>query len=311
METWENFLQQLNSLLGQSGQGNGLWQFGVSLAILIIGLIVLEVLFRFIRRRIHAFVEKKGHTPEDWKLAAFLPPLRLAATALLLRMIEPVLGAYEKIINVLHGVEALLLILAALIVIYILIDWLDRLRLALPTNLQEQFPERALAKLKSFLRVSTLVLAIAIFIYSMKSFIPERFLQYPAWRYLLLIAILVIVYMAIRQIGGFLTNMTIVLKSSEENVRLRLVLEAAIWPIRLFLITLAIYMAKEFLVFPPTAERTADTAIDVFGTLAVVLFVYRLIELLVFELTKFAEREDNLLDKSFVQMMRMVARIIV
>jgi MscS family membrane protein len=145
----------------------------------------------------------------------------------------------------------------------------------------------------------------------MKSFIPERFLQYPAWRYLLLIAILVIVYMAIRQIGGFLTNMTIVLKSSEENVRLRLVLEAAIWPIRLFLITLAIYVAKEFLVFPPTAERTADTAIDVFGTLAVVLFVYRLIELLVFELTKFAEREDNLLDKSFVQMMRMVARIIV
>jgi hypothetical protein len=92
MEIWENFLQQLNSLLGQYGQGNGMWQFGVSLAILIVGLIVLEVLFRFIRRRIHAFVEKKGHTPEDWKLAAFLPPLRLAATALLLRGIAAYIG---------------------------------------------------------------------------------------------------------------------------------------------------------------------------------------------------------------------------
>jgi len=311
MKTWENFLQQLNSLLGQSGQGNGMWQFGVSLAVLIVGLIVLEVIFRFVRRRIQTVVEKKGYRPEDWKLASFLPPLRLAATALLLRMIEPVLSAYDKIINALHGVEALLLILAALIVIYILIDWLDRLRLTLPTNLQDQFPERALAKLKSFLRVSTLVLAIAIFIYSMKSFIPERFLQYPGWRYLLLIAILVIVYMAIRQIGGFLTNMTLVLKSSEENVRLRLVLEAAIWPIRLLLITPAIYVAKEFLVFPPTAERTADTTIDVLGTLAVVLFIYRLIELLVFELAKFAEREDNLLDKSFVHMIRLIAKVAV
>ncbi|MBT8349849.1 MAG: mechanosensitive ion channel family protein [Deltaproteobacteria bacterium] len=117
--------------------------------------------------------------------------------------------------------------------------------------------------------------------------------------------------MAIRQIGGFLTNMILLLRGSEENVRMRMLLEATIWPIRLLLITLGIYLAKEFLSFPPSAERFTDVIINVLGTLTVVIFLYRLIELLVLELAKFAEREDNLLDKSFVQMMRMIARIIV
>jgi MscS family membrane protein len=311
METWDNFLDHVNSLFGQSGQGNGLWRFVVSLAIVVVGLIVLEIIFRFAHRRFQAALEKKGHSPDAWKIAAFLPPLRLAAMALLLQLIEPVLGASQQLVNILNVIETLLLILAAISVIYVLIDFLDRLRLALSTNLQDQFPEQALAKLKSFLRVSTLVLALAVFIYSMRNFFPQWLLQYPVWRYLLIVAVIVIVYMAIRQVGGFITNMIVVLKNSEENVRLRMVLEAAVWPIRLLLICLAIYVAKEFLYFPPTAERIAKTAIDVLSTIAVVLFVYRLIELLVFELAKFAEREDNLLDKSFVQMMRMITRIIV
>ena len=71
------------------------------------------------------------------------------------------------------------------------------------------------------------------------------------------------------------------------------------------------YFAGEFLSFPPSAEHIADTITSVLGTLAVGIFFYRLIELLVYELAKFAEREDNLLDKSFVQMMRLVARVIV
>jgi len=311
METPDNFLEQVNSLLGQFGQGNGPWRLAVSLAMVVVGLIVLEVTFRFAHRRIQAALEKKGHSPDVWKISAFWPPVRLATIALLLWFIEPVLGASQQLVNILHGIEALLLILAAIFVIYVMVDWLDRMRLALPMNLQDQFPEHALAKLKSFLRVSTLVLALAVFLYNVRSFFPQWLLQYPVWRYLLLVAAIVIVYMAIRQVGGFLTNMILVLKSSEENVRLRMVLEAAVWPIRLLLITLAIYVAREFLYLPPTAQHIASITMNVLGTLAVILFVYRLIELLVFELAKFAEREENLLDKSFVQMMRMIARIVV
>jgi MscS family membrane protein len=311
MEIWQNFSQQLNSLLGQLSQEDGLGRLIVSLAIVVVGLIVLEFLFRFALRRFHIFLENKGRSPDDWRLKAFLPPLRLAAAALLLRLTEPLLDASQQLIYILHGVEALLLILAGLIVIYQLVELLDRLRLALPSELQDQFPEQILAKLKSFLRISMLVLAIVIFIYSMRNFFPEWILQYPLWRYLLITLVIVIVLMAIRQIGRFLINMTLVLRASEENVRLRLLLEAAIWPVRLLLLSLAVYVVKEYLFFPPSAERIATTIINVLTTLAIVLFLYRLIELLVFELAKFAEREDNLLDKSFVQMMRLIARIIV
>ncbi len=311
MEIWETFLSSMNSLLGQYAQGIGLGRLVVSFAIVVVGLIVLEVIFRFSQRRIKAALEKKGQSPEVWNIAAFLPPLRLAGVALLLRIIEPALGGSQQLVNILHGIEALLLILAVIFVIYILVDWLERLRLALPMNLQDQFPEHALARLKSFFRVAILVIGLAVFIYSMRNLFPQWLLQYPVWRYLLLVTIMVIIIMAIRQIGNFLTNMIVVLKSSEESARLRMVLEAAVWPIRLLLITLAVYVARAFLSFPPPADRIAGITIDVLGALAIVVFLYSLIELLVFELAKFAEREDNLLDKSFVQMMRMIARIVV
>jgi len=90
-----------------------------------------------------------------------------------------------------------------------------------------------------------------------------------------------------------------------------MVLEAAIWPIRLLLVTLALAAVRELLPLPPSWGRILETSIAVFSTLALVVFIYRLIELLVYELANFARREDNLLDQTFVQMMRLIARIIV
>jgi hypothetical protein len=57
------------------------------------------------------------------------------------------------------------------------------------------------------------------------------------WRFVVALAIVVV-------------GQIVLLKSSEQNVRLRMVLEAAVWPIRLLLITLVVYMAKQFLYLP-------------------------------------------------------------
>ncbi len=310
MNTWQQFLQQLG-LIGQSGDGGHPGRLIASLAIFIVGLIVLEVIFRLAKRRVQASIEKKGQDPRQWRVQGFMPPLRLAAAALLLRMIEPLLPVSPQFIKVLHSVEILLIVLAAIIVVYLLIAWLDRLRLALPHNLQDQFPENALIRLKRFLRISVLVAAVVIFLYGLKGFFPEQFLQYPFWRYLLVLAVLVILFVALRQISNFLTQLTLVLRSSEENERLRMVLEAAIWPMRLLLAVLALTAFRELLTLSPFWVRIFETAIHVLGTLALILFIYRLIELLVYELANFARREDNLLDQTFVQMMRLIARIIV
>jgi MscS family membrane protein len=291
--------------------GNEPWRLLVALAILVLGFLILEIVFRTFMGRFQASLEKKGRDPETWQVSAMLPAVRLAAMAWLLHLAESVVLISEQLSRILYAVQALLLALAVITAVFWLISKLDYLRRALPTELQDQFPEEALAKLNRLLRLTTLVGVAAFFLYSQKSLLPERMLQYSVWRYTLIVIVVVLVYLAIRQIGTFLTRMTIVLKDSKENVRLRLVLEAAIWPLRLLLFNVAIYAAKEVLAFPPLAEKSADILVNVLSTLAIMLFVYRLIELMVFELTKYAARDDNLLDQSFVQMMRMITKIIV
>jgi MscS family membrane protein len=131
------------------------------------------------------------------------------------------------------------------------------------------------------------------------------------WRYILLVAIFVLIYRGIRVIGKFISDITTVLKDSGENVRLHLVLKAAMFPIGLLLISVAVYATKEILDLSKTIIQISDIAIGVLSTLAIVVFVYRLIELLVYELDRFAQREDNMLDSTFVQMMRLIARVVV
>jgi len=310
MDTWQQFLQQMG-FIGKSLNDGQPKLLIASLTIFIVGLIVLEIIFRLAKRRVQASIEKKGHDPRLWRLKGFMLPLRLSAAALLLRLIEPLLPVSPQFIIVLHCVEVFFIVLAAIIVIYLVIAWLDRLRLALPEHLQNQFPENALAKLKRFLRVSVLIAAVVIFLYSLKNVFPEQVVQYPFWRYLLILAVIVILFVALRQISTFLTQMTLVLRSTSESVRLRMVLEAALWPIRLLLVLLAIIAISEFLPLSPFWSPIFETSISVLSTLALVIFIYRLIELLVYELASFAQREDNLLDQTFVQMMRLIARIIV
>jgi MscS family membrane protein len=311
MNGWQSFFQHFIIAIDPSDLNARPWRLIVALAILVVGLFLLEILFRTAMRRVEASLEKKGRDPQAWKISAILPAVRLAASAWLLQLAESVVVISEQLSRLLYAVEALLLAVAVIIVFFWLVGKLDHLRRVLPAEVQDRFPEKALAKLNRLFRLITLVGAAAVFLYSQRTLLPERLWQYSAWRYLLIVVVVILVYLAIRQIGAFLTKVTIALRASKENIRLRLVLESAIWPVRLLLFTVAIYAAKEVLVFPPAADLAADKVVSVFSSLAVVLFVYRLIELMVFELTKYAARDDNLLDQSFVQLMRMITKIAV
>jgi MscS family membrane protein len=311
MNGWQNNLHQFINAIEPSTSNTGQWRLIFALAILVIGLFLLEILFRKAMRRAEVSLERKGHDPQAWNIRAILPAVRLAATAWLLQLAESVVVISEQLSRLLYAVEALLLAVAVIIAVFWLVGKLDHLRRALPAEVQDRFPEESLAKLNRLLRLITLVGAALFFLYSQRTLLPERMWQYSAWRYTLIVVVVIMVYLAIRQIGAFLTKVTIALRVSKENIRLRLVLESAIWPARLLLFTVAIYATKEVLVFPPLAYKAADTLVNIFSTLAIILFVYRLIELMVFELSKYAARDDNLLDQSFVQLMRMIAKIAV
>ena len=311
MDGWQNILQNFIIAIDPATQNPEHWRFLVALGVLVVGFFLLEILFRSAMRRIQASLEKAGRDPKVWNISAILPAVRLAATAWLLRIVESMVLISLQLSRLLQAVEALLLALAVILLVFWLVSKLDDLRWAMPAELQDRFPEEALSKLKRLFRLLALFGGAAFFLYSQRTLFPERMWQYSAWRYLLIVVVIVLVYLAIRQIGAFLTNLTIVLRQTKENARMRLVLEAAIWPVRLLLFNVAIYAAKEVLVFPPVADQLAERVVGVFTTLAVVLFIYRLIELMVFELTIYAARDDNLLDQSFVQFMRMITKIAV
>jgi MscS family membrane protein len=302
---------QIDQLVEQTISGNITGRLLISLAIIVIGYILLEILFRKTRHRIQKSLEDKGKSPKLWHLQAFLPPLRLAIFAVLLRIAEEPLVVPERLAQLLHGLEAFLLALAIVVLAFQLVALLDNLRLTLPAEFQERFPQKTLAKLKKMLRLFILIGVIAIFIYNQRNILPDWIMTSPMWRYILLIAIFVLIYQAIRLIGKFISDITNVLKDSEENVRLHLVLRAAMWPIGLLLISVAVYALKEILDLTKTITQISDTAIGVLSTLAIVVFLYRLIELLVYELDRFAQRDDNMLDITFVQMIRLITRAVV
>ena len=302
---------QFDQLLQQIISGNTAWRFVVSLAIMVIGYIILEILFNLTLRRIEKSLKDKGKSPKLWHLQSFLPPLRLAMFAILLRVAEEPLFVLDRLAQILHGLEAFLLALAFIVLAFQLVGLLDNLRVTLPAELQERFPQKALSKLKRMLRFFILIGVVAVFIYNQRSIFPEWLLKSPFWRYLLLITIFILIYQAMRLIGKFISDITTVLRDSEENVRLHLVLKAAMWPIGLLLISVAVYAFKEVLDLSLLLDRISETTIGVLNTLAIVVFLYRLIGLLVYELDRFAQRDDNMLDSTFVQMIRVITRAVV
>ena len=302
---------QFDQLLQEIISGNTAWRFVVSLAIMVIGYIILEILFNLTLRRIEKSLKDKGKSPKLWHLQSFLPPLRLAMFAILLRVAEEPLFVLDRLAQILHGLEAFLLALAFIVLAFQLVGLLDNLRVTLPAELQERFPQKALSKLKRMLRFFILIGVVAVFIYNQRSIFPEWLLESPFWRYLLLIAIFILIYQAMRLIGKFISDITTVLRDSEENVRLHLVLKAAMWPIGLLLISVAVYAFKEVLDPSLLLDRISETTIGVLNSLAIVVFLYRLIELLVYELDRFAQRDDNMLDSTFVQMIRLITRVVV
>ena len=311
MSKWQAFFDKINTLIHQVTVGNELWRFIASLGVLVIGFLILETLWRSANRQIKASVEKKGLDPEVWNLSLLLPPLRLAFAALLLRLAEVFLVLPGQLRQILHGLETLILALAIILLLFQVVGLLDRLRGALPAAAQDALPEETLAKFKSAFRVVALIGVAAVYLQTQKAFFPEWLWKYAWWRYLLIVIVVFAVYLVSRLSGKFLSGMTAALRESEEQMRLRLLLKAAIWPIRLLLATIAVYAAKSIIQLPAAVTRIADGAIGVLGTLAVILFVYGLLDVVDYELTKYAQREETGVDQTFVQMVRIFSRVIV
>jgi MscS family membrane protein len=304
-------LSRTDLFFRQIAAGNTLFQFAASAAVLILGFMVLEFLFRVFRRRLLQTLNRKGVAPEKWNVRAVLPPLRLVFTAALLHLAQSLLTLPLELVGLLNGIEALLVAISVILILFHAIALIDRIPSVLPKRIQEDVPAPTVSQLNSALRIAVVISAAAVFVYTQKQLFPEWLWRFSWWRYLLLFVIFYMVVLLIRLSERFLSGMLQDLGRSAEKVRIRLVLHSTVWPVRLMLVNIAVYAFKEVIPVPASIGGIAEGAIGLLTTAAVVIFVYHLVDLIAHELSKIAQRPDNLMDQSFVQMVRIFARLMV
>ncbi|MDO8055489.1 MAG: hypothetical protein Q6361_01380, partial [Candidatus Hermodarchaeota archaeon] len=311
MKSVQSLFNQFSSLVERVSTGNEVWQFTVSLAIIIVGFLFLELLTRFINRRMEGALKHKGFDQWVPYLWGFVPSLRLFFAALLLRIAEVPVELPQQLIVLLRGVEVFLVAVGLILLFFHLVRLLDLLYLALPSSVKMSVSEGVVNNFKSILRIVGIILVAAFFIHTQRNLFPEYLWESPLWRYLAVVAALVLIGIGGKLLDNFLASMTVALKDTEETMRFGLVLHAALWPIRILLVAIGVYAVDALLLLPPTAERFAGTAVSVLAAVAVVFFAYRLLDVLAYALTRFAKREDTKLDLNFVKLIRMITRVLV
>jgi MscS family membrane protein len=311
MEAIQNISQWVQSLAQGFIKGNDLWQVVLSVAIFVAGFVLLEFLWRISNKQVEK-VLKKG-VLKEWMpyVSGIFPILRLAFAALILKVAAAPLLLPEQLQTLLSGLEMFLLALALMFFVFLLVSMLDLVKLVMPTGTRRKLSTKVFKNLKGTLRIVGVIIAAGFFVYTQKALFPEWLWKSSWWNYLLIVIVFAVIYIGGRLFSVFLETMTDAMKDTEERTHLRLVLSAAIWPIRFLLLAIAVYAANEILTLPEGTSSLLTKLVSVLGALVVVLFLYRLLDVLEYQLTRFVMRDDNEFDMNFVQMVRIVTRTIV
>ncbi len=307
MQNFRDILDQWVQHLKTAAAGNEIWQFGLSMLILGLGILALE----YGRRRANRYFLDKGG--EKWVsvIQGFRPSVRVAVVALLLRAAETPLRLPGDLVFLIHGFEAFLFALASILFLFQVISLLDGVLVFLPQRIQKNISEQRVATVKTVFRILAVLLVAALFLVSQKHLFPDWFFHSSWLRYGFLAIILAGLYLGGRLLGRFLGGMVNGLGEKEEAMRVRLVFEAASRPMKILLFAIAVYAVYALISLPDAAIGLLKTAVDVLATLAVVLFVYRLLAVLEFELNRMARRKDSKLDRNIIQFIRMTSKILV
>ena len=311
MDAIKAFLQDKVSLITDLTAENEVWQFIASLVILVAGLIIFEIFWRYVRNRITGYFESRGRSDYTPYCTGFLPPLRLVSVVILIGIAEVPLSLPLPLHHLIQGLASFLLALAAIFFAFQLIGLLDPLYHVIPARMKQRITEQFFLRTKNLLRILSVVMVGVLIVYTQKHVFPQWLWQYSWWRYLVVVMVVALIYMVGRILENFLTNMTQSLRNREDKMRLHMVLRAAHRPLQFLLAAIAIYVMGSILDLPEKLDHFVDVTINVLIVAGIVLFVYRLLDVIEYELNKFVKRDDNQFDQNLVQMVRIVTRVLV
>jgi MscS family membrane protein len=288
---------------------NSIMQLSLLLGILVFGVVVAEIVHRRFVKSLDRSDEKTEK--RKWHLSGATASFRLVLFAGVIRLAELPVQLSQPQQNGFQFLEYLLLAAAVLVFMFHLVNLLNQLPTKLPDPLQDDSTSRYLARIRFFLKLSILVAVIVGFVYFQKLVFQAWLSNSNWWRYVVIVILVVMLWTIGRIISGFLIRFREVQADSKEIIRLQLTLSSFLWPIRLLIIAVIIYTLKIIFNFSVSGNHFLDQVNGVIGVVALFLLVFKLLDLVEYELNQYVVRDDNLLDKSFVQMMRLVMRFVV
>ncbi|MBU2643686.1 mechanosensitive ion channel family protein [bacterium] len=277
--------------------------------ILILGLILVEIL---IRSFMNQTVPPAGApTRLFWRSNHLLIPARVVFFAILLRFAEIPLHLVllqEKYLRFLEGV--LILIPCTWMLLYVARGF-NALFAALPPAVQDGTTLKLVRLSKNLFRFFILIGAVSVFVSYQKDTFVMSFFESSSWRFLMLFLLMLFLWAISQTAGRILLRFSEVASDTQIGPRLRLLMNSLLWPVRLLLVALVVYTIRLTVTLSGNMDRIFEQAIGIITIIAVLAFVYKILDIVEFELNRYVDRGDNLLDKSFTQMVRLVLRFLV
>ncbi|MFO8048529.1 MAG: mechanosensitive ion channel family protein [Desulfosudaceae bacterium] len=286
-------------------------QWILALVVLVTGIMVMEVLLSYIRGWIRATRTKQAR-PEIWRLNLIRVPIRLVVVALLIRFARLPLNLPEQFTITARDMENILMALAALVLIAYGLSVLSRMINALPEGLRQPFPDSDYNRIKRLILLTALIGLAGLVAMPRQTFLSPGGDAFFWWQYGLTVLAMLTLFFITRLISRFNTAITLAHHQSAESERLRLLLRAFLWPLRLLLLGATIYLVSKILPLPFRAAGDISAVLTLVLTImALFLCAYLLIDLLRYRLKQFVKKEDNLFDDNFVHIIYLLSRVTV
>lgn len=302
-------------------EGNEPRHFILSALILAGGFLALEFVWRRVLKRIERL--REVGMAKRWRayLSSFAPTIHLLIAVVLIHAAQLPLELPEGIEILLGGLKSFLMAVAIILFVFQSAQVFDifyetlvfrRAGKEAPEHFLEGKPwEEVESNVKGVARILGIVAASIFFVYTQKELFPPWIWDSPWWRYAALLAAYAFIIAGGRMLLAFLRALTASLKEATDQVQLRLVIQATLWPVRLLCLAIALFITRETLPMPGRMVSIFDSVVNSLGVLVVLVFIYKLLDVVEYEVTRFVKREDNEFDMNLVQMVRIVLRIIV
>ncbi len=288
---------------------NSIIDFLLAGAIFIGGVVLLKVLVHYIKAVDHKLVSHSAVTQLSHSL--FTWPVKLIVYVVLFQISEFPLTLNVLQETVLHFGEGLIITLASIFYISTLGSRISKLIITSSPFKEDGVFAIYIRRIKNLIILITAIGVVFMFVFIQKDCFPFWMINSNWWRYPLSFIFIILLWSMSLIMGKLLFYMTTQLQGSDDQIRLRLILSSLLWPIRLLLLALIIYVTSNIFEFSGKIESLFNQTIKFLSIVAGVLLIYKLLDIIDNEMKRLVEREDNLLDKTFAQMVRLILRMAV